>query len=496
MNGPLRLRIEPGDANESWKRSEGRIVAEKFRLLSYLAGSDDSGVFLTSLQMAGGKSKEAAIKLIYAPATDAEKQLAVLKSARELDHPNLIRIFEVGRCEIAGRQLLYVVQEYAEENLSQVLPERALTPEEVREMLPPILDALQYLHGKGFAHGHLQPSNILAIADQVKLSSDALVPFGDRAHGTRPASAYDPPEVKAGAISPASDIWQLGMTLIEVLTQQLPAWDRARPGSLEIPRSMPEPFRELSKHCLQVDATRRWTVAQILGSLEQRRSGAELLESPVPALALVSNEKTHGQSVSRETARGERAASASVTSGQQTTRAKWPYWLLIAAVVVVLCFIARPKSSNPKSSIPPAEVQSPQAQQATPAGGTQSAAPQSGQVLMQPERGGGDQKAPASANESDVVKRILPEVTPSARRTIHGTIVVRVKVQVDAAGNVQQAKIESGRVSKYFSRIALEAAREWKFSPAQSGETGDRHWVVKFGFSRVNTEASAARSKS
>jgi TonB family protein len=494
MNGPLRLRIEPGDANASWKRSEGRIVAEKFQLLSYLAGSDDSAIFLTSLQTAGGKSKEAAIKLMYAAVTDAEKQLAVLRSARELNHPNLIRVFEVGRNEIDGRQLLYVVQEYAEENLSQVLPERALTPEEVREMLPPILDALQYLHGKGFAHGHLQPSNILAIADQVKLSSDALVPLGDRAHGAGPASAYDPPEVKSGAISPASDIWQLGITLIEVLTQQLPAWDRARPGSLEIPRSMPEPFRELTKHCLQVDATKRWTIAQILGSLDQRRSGAELLESPVPALALVSNEKTHGQSVSRETAGGERAAS--VTSGQQTTRAKWPYWLLIAAVVVVLYFIARPKSSNPKSSIPPAEVQSPQAQQAAPADGTQSAASQPGQVSRQPDRGGGDQKAPASANESDVVKRILPEVTPSARHTIHGTIVVRVKVQVDAAGNVQQANIESGRVSKYFSRVALEAARAWKFSPAQSGETGDRHWVVKFGFSRVKTEASAARSKS
>ena len=110
--------------------------------------------------MAEGTSKEEAIKLIYAAAPDAEKQLAVLKSARELNHPNLVRVFEVGRYEIDGRQLLYVVQEYAEENLSQVLPERALTPEEVREMLPPILDALQYLHGKGFAHGHLQPSNM------------------------------------------------------------------------------------------------------------------------------------------------------------------------------------------------------------------------------------------------------------------------------------------------------------------------------------------------
>jgi TonB family protein len=491
MNGPLRLRIEPGDAKESWKRSEGRMVAEKFQLLSYLAGSDDSAVFLTSLQMAEGTSKEEAIKLIYAAAPDAEKQLAVLKSARELNHPNLVRVFEVGRYEIDGRQLLYVVQEYAEENLSQVLPERALTPEEVREMLPPILDALQYLHGKGFAHGHLQPSNVLAIADQVKLSSDTLVPLGDKDHGAGTASAYDPPEVKSGAISPASDIWQLGMTLIEVLTQQLPAWDRARPGSLEIPRSMPEPFRELTRHCLQVDATKRWTIAQILGSLDQRRSGAELLESPVPALALVSNEKAQSASVSRAIAQNERAALLPVTSGQQSARAKWPYWLLIAAVVAVLFFIARPKSSNPKSSIPPAEVQSPPTQQAAPAEGTQSVTSQ-----MQSGRGGGDQKAPASANESDVVKRILPEVNPSARRTIHGTIVVRVKVQVDAAGNVQQAKIESGRVSKYFSRIALEAAHEWKFSPAQSNEPVDRQWIVKFGFSRMKTEASAVRSKS
>jgi TonB family protein len=496
MNGPLRLRIEPGDANESWKRSAGRVVAEKFQLLSYLAGSDDSAVFLTSLQMAGGKTQEAAIKLMYAAASDAEKQLAVLKSARELNHPNLIRVFEVGRCEIAGRQLLYVVQEYAEENLSQVLPERALTPEEVREMLPPILDALQYLHGKGFAHGHLQPSNILAIADQVKLSSDALVPLGDKGHGAGTTSAYDPPEVKNGVVSPASDIWQLGMTLIEVLTQQLPAWDRARPGSLEIPRSVPEPFRELTRNCLQADPTKRSTIAQILGSLDQRRSGVAPLESPLPALALVSNEKAQSERVSRDIVQSQRAAPVSATSGEQRTRAKWPYVLLIAAVVAVLFLIARPKSSNPKSSIPPAEVQSTQAQQPAPAGGTQSATSESGQVSPPPERGVGGQKVPVSASESDVVKRILPEVNGSARRTIHGTIVVRVKVQVDAAGNVQQANIESGRVSRYFSRIAVEAAREWKFSPAQSGEIGDRHWVVKFGFSRANTEASAARAKS
>jgi TonB family protein len=90
----------------------------------------------------------------------------------------------------------------------------------------------------------------------------------------------------------------------------------------------------------------------------------------------------------------------------------------------------------------------------------------------------------------------MPEVSPSARRTIHGTIAVRVKVKVDAAGNVQEAKIESGRGSRYFSRIALDAARDWKFSPAQAGEAGERAWKVQFRFSRTKTEASAARAKS
>src|SRR5580698_2017940 len=171
MSGLPRLRIEPGDMNESWKRLEGRVVAEKFQLLSYLAGSDVSAVFLTSIKMPGGDSKEAAIKLIYANTTDAQKQLSLWTSTRELEHQNLIRVFESGRCEIDGTQLLYVVQEYAEENLAQILPERALTPEEVREMLPPLLGALQYLHGKSLVHGDIRPANILAIGNDVKLSS-------------------------------------------------------------------------------------------------------------------------------------------------------------------------------------------------------------------------------------------------------------------------------------------------------------------------------------
>ncbi len=440
--------------SEMWKQWVGRTVDGRFPLQSYLGGSDHSAVFLTQ----GADSKNAAIKLISGDGADAEKQLARWRAARGLNHPNLIRVDEAGRCQLDGTKLLYVVQEYAEENLSQILPERALTAEETRGMLPPVLRALQFVHDKGFVHGHIQPSNILAIGDQVKLSTDALREPGEKS-GARVPSAYDPPEAAMGAISTAADVWQFGMTLLEVLTQHLPVWERTRKSAPEVP-AVPEPFREIAGRCLQVDAGKRWTVAQILDRLEGR---------PVPASAQI-----------------EKSASASVVSGPQQASAKWPYVLGLAAVIGVASFLIL----RPKSSSAPAEVQAPQTQP----GGAQSASPVSGAGGA--ARASGSTGTANNDNHGDVVRRVVPEVSPAARRTIHGKIQVRVKVKVDAAGNVAQAKIESGRASKYFNRLALEAAQDWKFSPAAAGDqSGDREWKLQFGFSRAKTEASAERAK-
>jgi TonB family protein len=85
----------------------------------------------------------------------------------------------------------------------------------------------------------------------------------------------------------------------------------------------------------------------------------------------------------------------------------------------------------------------------------------------------------------------MPQVSPSARRTIQGKIKVRVRAGVDAAGNVSSATFESAGPSKYFSRIAMEAARQWKFSPSNAGQTR-REWRLQFTFTRTKTEASAA----
>ncbi len=437
--------------SETWKLWEGRTVDGKFPLQSYLGGSDHSAVFLTVAPGGAGDSEKAAIKLIASDRADSEDQLLRWKATGELTHPNLIRILAIGRCQLDGTELLYVVMEYAEENLAQILPERALTAEEARGLLPPILRGLQYVHDKGYVHGHIQPSNILAIGDQVKLSSEDLCVPGERRRGATTERPYDPPNAATGAISTATDVWQLGTTLIEVLTQHLPVWDRARPGAPapEVPETVPEPFREIARHCLLVDAEKRWTVAEIGDCLK-------------------------GKSLQTMSAQTEAIASARAISTQQKASAKWPYFLGLAAVVAVaVFFIARPKPSGP-----PTEVQS-----------TQTPKP--------PEPGaGGDENASTSPNEIGVVRRVMPQVSPSARRTIQGKIKVRVKVEVDAAGNVANATLESAGPSQYFSRVALEAARDWKFSPAPAGgQSGDREWKLLFAFSRAKTEASAVRAK-
>ncbi len=465
--------------SETARRWEGRAVDGRFPLQSYLGGSDHSAVYLTVTQGGAGESEKAAIKLIPADPADAEKQLLQWKAALELSHPNLIRIFEAG---LDGTSHIYVVEEYAEENLSQILPERALTAEETRGMLPPVLRALQYVHDNGFVHGHIQPSNILAIGDQVKLASDALVVAGDRSRRAGKTGAYDPPEAATGAASTAADVWQLGMTLVEALTRRLPAWDRARPSAPELPAAVPEPFRDIATHCLQVDSAKRWTVAEIAARLESDKvEGAR----PVPT-----------------SARTEKAAAVPAISSERKASAKWPYVLGLAAVIAVGFFlIARPKPSSP-----PAEIPSTQDQQA--AENSQSAQaptqPQSKPSLAAPgkvkaegatPKAGGDEKASATADQTGVVLRVMPHVSPSARRTIQGKVRVRVKVEVDAAGNVAEAELESAGPSKYFSHLALEAARGWKFSPAQAGESGAREWKLQFAFSRANTEVSAVRTK-
>ena len=248
----------------------GRVVDGRFILLQWLGGSGWSGVFLT--QLYEPRSRKAAIKLIPADDGDAETQIAGWAATRSLSHPHLMSPLHTGGCQIDAAVLLYAVTEYAEEVLSEIIPERPLTPSEVKEMLAPVLDALSYLHGKGFVHGHLKPSNIMVVENQVKLSGDSLQVTGQLGKRSLTLTVYDAPEVATETISPAGDVWSLGVLLVEALTQNPPVWDRSTDREPVVPASIPQFFADIAQECLRSDHLRRCTISDVKDRLEAARS--------------------------------------------------------------------------------------------------------------------------------------------------------------------------------------------------------------------------------
>src|SRR5579883_3673017 len=105
-----------------WNRYEGQLAGGAYLLRQYLGGSGESGVFLTD-----HGQKHAAIKFIPATSTNPEVQLLRWNEAAKIAHPNLLQIYTSGRTQIGAIDALFIVTEYAEENLSEVLPHRPLT---------------------------------------------------------------------------------------------------------------------------------------------------------------------------------------------------------------------------------------------------------------------------------------------------------------------------------------------------------------------------------
>jgi TonB family protein len=482
---------------EAWKRYEGQMVDGKFVLGEYFGGASGSGVFLTG-RGEGGRER-AAIKLIVEDTGAGETQLSRWKYAAKLSDPNLLKLFESGRCQLGDADFIYVVMEYADEDLSQILPQRALTTEETREMLAPVLDGLAYLHGKGFVHGRLKPANIMAIADQIKLSIDGIRRTGEENLGHHAASGYDAPEAATEKASPAADVWSLGMTLVEVMTQHLPPWERMGQKDPQIREELPAPLLDIIRNCLRRDPRSRLTVQGIAARLQ---AGSPAAAAPVVAAT-----------------RPERSVAPAAKAQKKLSKSYYVGGAIGVAVVLALIFgVTRfiqhgaRAQPDPVNASEPAAAAQPNAESAQdmvdtkkvatsnnqekPAGAEASAAQAPAKA---PPRSEAVEKPASDAAQiqSEVVHEVIPDVAKSASDTISGTVKVSVRVEVDATGKVAEASLDSPGPSKYFANLAVQAAQRWTFSSAQAGGQGvSSKWLLRFEFSRDGAKAFPVREPS
>jgi TonB family protein len=472
---------------------QGEIVEQKYTLIRHLGGSDHSAVFQT--QYGGVHPKDAAIKLLPAPPGNAEARLSGWRLAANISHPRLMRIIDMGRCEVANSPMLFVVTELANENLSEILPQRPLTPAEVQDMLASLLDALIFLHNRGFVHGRVRPSNIMAVGEELKLSADTICRLGESLENGGVATAYDPPEGQRGGASHKTDIWSLGVTLVEALTQKPPDWNASSRRDPALPETVPTGFAEIARHCLRRDPDKRWPAAKIQLQLPR------LLATPVSSRAIMGVRQAAPQvrqavartaqviprmsqaiapfvrkipdvrrvvgrtmapkvrEISRAIARGA-GAIVRTARGTYLPKIRMPQARRYATGAAVLCVALVAIAAGVRFAAHNSSA------------GTRSA--------RAPSAGTPSHDASAAGR---VLRRVLPDVPRAASNTIWGTVRVGVRVHVDASGNVTLAELQSAGPSRYFARLSLGAARKWRFAaPAQNGRPVASVWLLNFDY--------------
>jgi TonB family protein len=466
----------------------GQVVDLRFRLLEWVASAGQSSIFVCEVD--GDAAHRAAIKLFPADAPGAEACAAGWATAVEIAHPHLIGVFFTGRARIEETNILYVVTELASEVLSEILPERPLSPEETREMLGPVLDGLSFLHESGLVHGRVKPSNIMVAGEQLKLSEENFRGSAGPAPPPAALDIYDAPERAQGQLLPASDMWSLGITLVETLTQIPPVWNRTAGTEPIVPPSVPKPFSQIASECMRLDPGLRCTLGEVKACLE---SGAVLphrMPEPVKKM---------------ETARVLTPAQVE-SQPQQKQKSRRGVVVGTSAAVLIAVFGIVMLSSHHHAA-PAAEQQAASASQQQSAGeAAQAAAPdnQTAPAATQPAQTvparapatpGPEKhaamKARQGAAKGSVAQQVMPDVSPKASSTISGTVKVGIDVDVDANGAVTDASIASQGPSKYFANLALKAANGWKFAPAEvNGQGVPSVWRLEFRFRQTGTEVT------
>jgi eukaryotic-like serine/threonine-protein kinase len=159
-----------------------------------------------------------------------ERFLAEIKVTANLQHPNLLPLFDSGEAE----GLLFYVMPFVEgESLrARLAREKQLPIDEALRIAVAIANALDYAHSHGVIHRDLKPENILLQAGQPVIADFGIALAVSKAGGNRITQTglslgtpqYMSPEQATGdrVIDGRSDIYSLGAVTYEMLTGEAP----------------------------------------------------------------------------------------------------------------------------------------------------------------------------------------------------------------------------------------------------------------------------------
>ncbi|MFQ5812640.1 MAG: protein kinase [Anaerolineae bacterium] len=250
--------------------AEKTILNKRYRLLTEIGAGKMAVVFRGEDAWRG---VPVAVKVLRQAYVENEAFLArfqrQVQAAADLAHPHIVATYEVGQ----DGDCHYLVMELVEEPTLRELI-RVGVPFSIGQALDIVIQictAVGYAHRVGMVHGDIKPQNVFVSADgRVKVADFGLacalsaVPVveGKIIWGT---PHYSSPEQAAGQdVSPASDVYSIGVLIYEMLTGRPPFEAETDIGvALKHLREEPVPLRQLNPDVpLQVERIVRKVMAK------------------------------------------------------------------------------------------------------------------------------------------------------------------------------------------------------------------------------------------
>lgn len=271
-------------------------IEGRYLLIEHLARGGSSDVYRARDLRLG---RPVAVKIFRTGADTHNERMRREREIRmltDLQHPSIVGIYDTGTVVVDGEERQYLAMELLDAGFAGVSEPRAVAA--VGEQ---IARALSAVHAHGYVHRDVKPENILVRSGDTLVAKLADFGVAHMIDGARltgvdllvgTAGYLSPEQVRGVDIGPASDIYSLGLVLLEALTGHPeysgPALEMAvqrlhrRPV---VPRSLPRAWRSLLAGMLETEPARRPsadTVAERLGRIRSRRPAWR-----VPAFAAI-----------------------------------------------------------------------------------------------------------------------------------------------------------------------------------------------------------------
>ncbi|GAA1922313.1 hypothetical protein GCM10009737_24760 [Nocardioides lentus] len=199
----------------------------------------------------------------------------------ELGHPHLVRGYDVLVDPLPG----VVMETLGGASLDAVVEDHPLDAADTALLGLQLCSALGWLHRHDWLHLDLKPANVVVEAGRAKVIDLGLAGRpGDGQPGSGTRGYLAPEQATGRGLSPSTDVWGLGVTLLECLTGDLPfgdeaTWesrrrrpllDRRMPRAPQaVPDEVPPAMAAVLRGCVALDPAARPDLTEVRGVLRE-----------------------------------------------------------------------------------------------------------------------------------------------------------------------------------------------------------------------------------